>query len=67
MKYYNSKTVKGSNFSEIKTRLTEVLKEEGFGVLTEIDIKETLHKKLGKDIYLTRSWELVIRFMQTKF
>ncbi len=34
-------------YDEALTRVTALLKEEGFGVLTEIDVKETLSKKLG--------------------
>jgi len=49
MKYYNSKTVSGSNFSDVKLRLIAALKNEGFGVLTEIDLKETMKNKLDKD------------------
>jgi len=37
-------------FDEAVTRATEALAQEGFGVLTEIDVAATLKKKLGKDI-----------------
>ena len=36
-----------SNFEEGVVNVTEALKSEGFGVLTEIDVRETLKKKLG--------------------
>lgn len=36
-----------SNFDESLLNVTEALKSEGFGVLTEIDVRETLKKKLG--------------------
>ncbi len=48
MSYYFSKTIKGS-FEEAINKTTGLLKEEGFGVLTEIDVKETLKKKLDVD------------------
>ena len=34
-------------FDEVLARLPEVLKAEGFGVLTRIDVKDTLKQKLG--------------------
>lgn len=37
------------SYEEAIDRVTEVLKEHGFGVLTEIDVKETLKKKLDVD------------------
>lgn len=49
MNYYFSKTV-DMEFEEAVERATAVLQDEGFGVLTEIDIRATMQKKLGKDI-----------------
>lgn len=37
------------DFESAYARTVEALKVEGFGVLTEIDVKETLKKKLGVD------------------
>ncbi|MDQ7817182.1 MAG: DUF302 domain-containing protein [Melioribacteraceae bacterium] len=48
MSYHNSKPVNYS-FDEAITKVTDELKKEGFGVLTEIDVKETLKKKLDVD------------------
>jgi uncharacterized protein (DUF302 family) len=48
MKYYFEKTLNCS-FEEAVKRVTEELKKEGFGVLTEINIHEKLKEKLGVD------------------
>lgn len=48
MSYYFSKTF-SSGFDQAITEVTEALKGEGFGILTEIDVKETLKKKLDVD------------------
>lgn len=48
MNYYFSKTVDLS-FEEAVQRVTEQLKQEGFGVLTDIDVKATFKKKLDVD------------------
>jgi uncharacterized protein (DUF302 family) len=45
MSYYFSKTLNG-DFNTVTEKVTNSLKKEGFGVLTEIDVKETLKKKL---------------------
>ena len=48
MNYYNTKLVNLS-FDNAITKIVDELKKEGFGILTEIDIKETLKKKLDVD------------------
>ena len=47
-KYGFSKTVSVS-YEEAVAKTTAALKDEGFGVLCEIDIKEKLKEKLGVD------------------
>lgn len=46
---YSYSTTSDRSFDETITYVTEKLKDEGFGVLTEIDVKETLKKKLDID------------------
>ena len=48
MNYSLNKKVKLS-FDETIQKLTEELKKEGFGILTQIDVKETLKKKINED------------------
>lgn len=50
MKYYHEKTLKNLSFEEAIEKVTEALKVEGFGILTEIDVQATLKKKLDEDI-----------------
>lgn len=44
---YSFSTRLTGNINEIETKLIDALKEEGFGILTEIDVQATLKKKLG--------------------
>ena len=48
MEYYIAKPVE-LGFDEAIDTVTARLKDEGFGVLTEIDVKETLKKKIDVD------------------
>ncbi|GAB2772207.1 DUF302 domain-containing protein [Salinimicrobium soli] len=48
MSYYYTKKL-DTDFDSAIEKATEELKKEGFGILTEIDVKETLKKKLDVD------------------
>ncbi|MDZ4113043.1 MAG: DUF302 domain-containing protein [Brevundimonas sp.] len=48
MTYYFSKTLEGG-FDEVVGRTREALKQEGFGVITEIDVQATLKTKIDVD------------------
>lgn len=50
MSYYFSKLLEIS-FDDAIKHVIEELKKEGFGILTEIDVKQTLKKKLNVDFY----------------
>ena len=48
MSYYASRTLH-VDFDEAVERITRSLKEQGFGIITEIDLKATFRKKLDRD------------------
>ena len=48
MSYHSSKRLDIS-FDQAVSRVTEALKREGFGLLTDIDVSATLKAKLGED------------------
>ncbi|MFA7403659.1 MAG: DUF302 domain-containing protein [Pelobacteraceae bacterium] len=48
MSYYHSKIV-SMDFETAVSKVTEELKKEGFGILTDIDVTATLKKKLDVD------------------
>lgn len=47
---YAIETTTTRSFEDAIARVTELLAEQGFGVLTEIDVKATLKKKLDADV-----------------
>lgn len=48
MSYYFAKTL-SIPFEQAVQHVTETLKQEGFGIITEIDVKDTLKKKINVD------------------
>ncbi len=48
-KEYAFTTVLNTSYEDAVSKITDALKEEGFGILTEIDVKATLKKKLDVD------------------
>jgi len=51
MNYHYTTKLNNITFEKAIERVTEELQKEGFGILTEIDIKKTLKKKLDVDFY----------------
>jgi len=49
VKEYAFSALLDTSYEDAVSRVTDALKEEGFGVLTEIDVKSTLKKKLDVD------------------
>jgi uncharacterized protein (DUF302 family) len=56
MKKYYFETTVNLTFDDAVARVTEELKKEGFGILTEIDVQATLKKKLDVDF---RSYKIL--------
>ncbi len=49
MSYYFAKTITDQSFDDVIAAVTTALKDEGFGVLTDIDIRATMKQKLDVD------------------
>lgn len=51
MRYFFARTLSGQSFDDVIARVSEVLQEAGFGILTEIDVRATMKKKLDKEFH----------------
>ena len=49
LREYAFSAVLDASYEEAVSKVTDGLKKEGFGILTEIDVKATVKKKLDKD------------------
>lgn len=50
MSYTTDRKIAGATFEEVDARARKALADQGFGVLTEIDIRATMKKKLDVDM-----------------
>lgn len=50
MSYYLHKKLKGIQFNEARSKVIEALKQEGFGVITQIDLQSTFKSKLDVQV-----------------
>jgi uncharacterized protein (DUF302 family) len=50
MSYTIDRTIADASFDEVDARARQALADHGFGVLTEIDVKATMKKKLDADM-----------------
>ncbi len=50
MSYTIDRLIADGNIDAVEARVREVLGKHGFGVLTEIDVKATMKKKIDKDM-----------------
>ena len=54
MSYTIDRVIKDVDFEDVDRRARQALTDHGFGVLTEIEVKATMKKKLDKDMQAYR-------------